>query len=189
MKLIISLAFILTFTVASYSQSKNKPKEITLVSEEVFSFVSKLRNQINVFFESEKKDRLKRNLKYFRNDLREYLRLREELLSFITNEEHKKDSEKVKEKSRQVKSALEDLTEMLIDLANMVSGELSINSENILNNISLPLRSNARTWSDVDLLLDGYNIDTGELTQRGNEIRVELENALKLIFEIRNELN
>ncbi|AZJ32740.1 hypothetical protein SAMN05444344_1524 [Tenacibaculum mesophilum] len=189
MKLTINLLLIFVFSITSYSQVKDKPKEITLVSEEVFGFVTKLRDQINIFFESEKKDRLKRNLKYFRNDLKEYLRLRGELLSFITEEKFNKDSKEIKEKSKKVKSALDDLTEMLVDLTNMVSDELSVNSEVVLNNISLPLRSNARTWKDVDLLLDGYDIDTGELTQRGDKIRIELEKTLKLILEIRNELD
>ena len=49
MKLMINLLLIFVFSITSYSQVKDKPKEITLVSEEVFGFVTKLRDQINIF--------------------------------------------------------------------------------------------------------------------------------------------
>lgn len=185
---LISLTLLLTFSNVVYSQN-NDVFGIESLSKNIFELVSEINKTINTFFEKEKSSYLKRNLDYFQNDLRRYLKVRKKISDNLENNNYHQDNALLYRDANKLEKIISKLSSRLDGISSNVSSELSMEAESISENIQRALNSQQGVYiAGLYEISQGEEIDTKELIEKGKQIFKNLENSIELISKIREEI-
>lgn len=188
-KWIISLWICMLLSATSFAQQSSNVYEIESLSREIFSFVTSLNENIDNYFQSEKKKKLRRLLGYFQNDLRKYLVIRKKLMDDLASNNYSTTNDDTKKMVSKLKFRLNKLSTRLLNISYLLHEELSFDAEDIVNRIYQAQQSQRAIYlTDLEKLLNGQYVDKEKLTESGEKIYAELNEAVGLITTIKKKL-
>ncbi|WP_046755810.1 hypothetical protein [Kordia jejudonensis] len=188
LKLTISL-FLLLFYSSIISAQDVEINEFKSLSSEIFSFINNLNDNIVSFFDKEKAKNVERNLRYFQNDLREYLKTRKKLMDYISQNNYVIDNVKTKPLVAKLKKKLEKLSTRLAKVTPYINAEMSSHAEYIIDKIHQTKKAQQELFlSELDKLINGQSIDKEKLIEDGLRIYNELSKSIDLISVVRENL-
>ena len=188
-KWILSLLTGLLFSVSSFAQQKSDVYEIEGISSEILSLISSLNDNIDNYFLSEKRKKLRRYLGYFQNDLRKYLTIRKKLMDNLTSNNYDVMNNNTKKIVSDLKSRLDKLSMRLLDISLLLHEELSDGAQDIVSRIHQAQQAQQALYlTELDKLIHGEYVDKEKLAKNGETIYAELSRSVKLISTIRDKL-
>lgn len=188
-KIIISLIFIVLTSTVGFAQRDSDIHEFQLISSEIFSLIKSLNENIDSYFHNEKKEKLRRYLGYFQNDLQKYLEIRKKLMDDLTSNNFNTLNDDTKKIISDLKTRLGELSERLSQISVMLNDEQSSHAKYIVQSIHESQASQRELFlTELEKLINGQNVDKTNLTMNGKRIYYELSESVELISEIRDKL-
>jgi len=185
---IISSIFFILFN-ASVKAQQNEIYEIENLGTEIFSFLNSLNDNINTFFKTEDKGRVRRHLGYLQTDLRKYLKERRELMDYLDQNNYKVDNDKTKKMVKNLKTKLDKLSDRLFRISIYIDSNFADDVQGIFSRIHQSQEEQSELYlTKLDWYLDGKTIDIKVLSKEGTRMYNNLQQSIELISTIKQRI-
>lgn len=186
---IARIIIILSFSFFCSTKCIAQDEEIVSTNK-LFEFFTKLDNSISSLVDKQKAKRLYRHLDYFKNDMNRYLIIRKEITSYLETKNYSSfDTLRVQEAVLNLEIRIIKIGKRLETIKIYVNETLSDEIDNVFDEIDTGTQQQQEQYiNKLQALSNGQKIDKKQLRKDGATIYKNLENSIRLINKVKNNL-
>lgn len=190
----LNIIVFLFISISSFSQENlfgmkdEEILEIENLGSRITNFIKTLDENIETVFLGEKRKAAKRNLGYFQNDLKKYLKIRKQLMDRLDKNNYEL-NQKAKNTVHKLKIRLKKLIRRLDKISYYVNSKMSSYAQSLVSDVTQSQKEQRKMYlSMLDKLILGQDVDIQQLKKNSSKLYKELQEAYKLITKVRNKL-
>ena len=189
---ILLICFIFSFCFNNCIAQTNDTGNITSFSTSLLKWVEEFNARIDSFFVKEKAQRLDRKLNYFKNDIKDYLKIRKILMDKLTANNYNISEPATKQTVQKLRAKLDKLEKQLTDIENYANSALPDSSNKMITKVQYHQQQQevyiGVLENLIENLVEGKKVNKAKLASDGREIYEKLLGSVGIISVIQSQL-